>query len=139
MSAVENIIRIENVSKAFGSFKAINNVSLNVPKGSFTTLLGPSGCGKTTLMRLIAGFHEPDEGEIVIDGHKVNGMPAYKRNTPLVFQEYALFPHMTVYENISYGLKLKKPPQHEVRTKVDAMLEMFGLTSRHGEQISEAA
>ena len=127
MSAAEVIIRIENVTKTFGSFKAINNVSLDIPKGSFTTLLGPSGCGKTTLMRLIAGFHEPDAGNIYIDGVKVNGMPAFKRNTPLVFQEYALFPHMTVYENISYGLKLKKLPRQEVKEKVNAMLDMFGL------------
>ncbi|NRF92873.1 ABC transporter ATP-binding protein [Paenibacillus frigoriresistens] len=127
MSAAESIIRIENVTKTFGSFTAINNVSLDVPKGSFTTLLGPSGCGKTTLMRLIAGFHEPDDGTIVIEGNQVNGVPAYKRNTPLVFQEYALFPHMTVFENISYGLKIKKMPRQEMKDKVDAMLEMFGL------------
>ncbi|SFL23547.1 spermidine/putrescine transport system ATP-binding protein [Paenibacillus sp. 1_12] len=127
MSAAESIIRIENVTKTFGSFTAIKDVSLDVSKGSFTTLLGPSGCGKTTLMRLIAGFHEPDGGTIVIEGKKVNGIPAYKRNTPLVFQEYALFPHMTVYENISYGLKLKKLSRKEMKDKVDVMLDMFGL------------
>jgi ABC-type Fe3+/spermidine/putrescine transport system ATPase subunit len=127
MSEAESIIRIENVTKTFGSFKAINQISLDIPKGSFTTLLGPSGCGKTTLMRLIAGFHEPDAGAIYIDGRKVNGMPAYKRNTPLVFQEYALFPHMTVYENISYGLKIKKASRTEMQEKVRSMLEMFGL------------
>jgi ABC-type Fe3+/spermidine/putrescine transport system ATPase subunit len=127
MSAEETIIRIENVTKTFGHFKAIDNISLDIPKGSFTTLLGPSGCGKTTLMRIIAGFNEPDSGSIYIEGKKVNGMPAYKRNTPLVFQEYALFPHMTVYENISYGLKLKKTPRKEMEEKVEAMLDMFGL------------
>jgi ABC-type Fe3+/spermidine/putrescine transport system ATPase subunit len=127
MNAEETMIKIENVTKTFGKFTAIDRVSLDIPKGSFTTLLGPSGCGKTTLMRLIAGFHEPDSGNIYIDKTKINGMPAYKRKTPLVFQDYALFPHMTVYENISYGLKLQKIPRNEVRDKVYNMLGMFGL------------
>ncbi|MEK3914543.1 ABC transporter ATP-binding protein [Paenibacillus sp. FSL H7-0331] len=127
MSADNSIIKIENVTKQFGAFKAINNVSLDIQRGSFTTLLGPSGCGKTTLMRLIAGFHEPDSGTIYIEGKQVNGTPVYKRNTPLVFQEYALFPHMTVFENIAYGLKLKKVPANVLKEKVEAMLDMFGL------------
>jgi len=120
-------IQIEHVSKSFGSFAAIRNVSLDIPAGSFTTLLGPSGCGKTTLMRLIAGFNEPDSGIIRIDGRPVNGLPAFKRQTPLVFQDYALFPHMTVEENIAYGLKLQKASRSESRRKVDDMLGMFGL------------
>ncbi|MCR8630067.1 ABC transporter ATP-binding protein [Paenibacillus radicis (ex Xue et al. 2023)] len=127
MSAQNSIIKIESVTKQFGAFKAINNVSLDIERGSFTTLLGPSGCGKTTLMRLIAGFHEPDSGSIYIEGNKVNGTPVYKRNTPLVFQEYALFPHMTVFENIAYGLKLKRIPSNEIKEKVGTMLDMFGL------------
>ncbi|MCY9667080.1 ABC transporter ATP-binding protein [Paenibacillus alginolyticus] len=127
MNTEKPMIQISNISKSFGDFEAISQVSLDIPEGSFTTLLGPSGCGKTTLMRLIAGFYEPDAGDIYIEGNKVNGLPAFKRNTPLVFQEYALFPHMTVYENISYGLKLQKPSRQEVRDKVDAMLSMFGL------------
>ncbi|MGO4180308.1 ABC transporter ATP-binding protein [Paenibacillus sp. TAF43_2] len=127
MKTEEQMIQITNMSKRFGDFEAISHVSLDIPAGSFTTLLGPSGCGKTTLMRLIAGFYEPDAGEIYIQGKKANGLPAFKRNTPLVFQEYALFPHMTVYENIAYGLKLMKLPRQEAREKVDAMLNMFGL------------
>ncbi|SFM18217.1 spermidine/putrescine transport system ATP-binding protein [Paenibacillus sp. 1_12] len=127
MNTEEPMIRISNVSKRFGDFQAINEVSLDVPTGSFTTLLGPSGCGKTTLMRLIAGFYEPDAGHIYIEGKNVNGLPAFKRNTPLVFQEYALFPHMTVYENISYGLKLQKISRQEAKGKVESMLSMFGL------------
>jgi len=127
MNAADSIIRIENVTKTFGSFTAIQDISLDIPKGSFTTLLGPSGCGKTTLMRLIAGFHEPNSGHIYIEGNKVNGTPAYRRNTPLVFQEYALFPHMTVFENIAYGLKLKKASRSQIKDKVDEMLAMFGL------------
>lgn len=127
MNFNDTIIKIENVTKTFGDFTAINNISLNIPKGSFTTLLGPSGCGKTTLMRMIAGFHEPDNGFIFINGNNVNGLPPYKRNTPLVFQEYALFPHMTVYDNIAYGLKLKKLPKDEINNKVKEMVHIFGL------------
>ena len=135
----EIIIKIENVTKKFGAFSAIDDISLDIPKGSFTTLLGPSGCGKTTLMRLIAGFYEPDAGSIYIEGNRVNGVPAFKRNTPLVFQEYALFPHMTVKENISYGLKLQKASKKEIQEKVTSMLDMFGLQgleSRYPEQLS---
>ncbi|MCD9025085.1 ABC transporter ATP-binding protein [Cohnella silvisoli] len=137
MSASEIAIKIENVTKTFGQFEAISQVSLDVPAGSFTTLLGPSGCGKTTLMRLIAGFYEPDNGQIYIRGQKVNGLPVFKRNTPLVFQEYALFPHMTVYDNISYGLKLQKASRQETKEKVDAMLSMFGLQGLQGRQPKE--
>lgn len=131
MSTTDTMIQIAGVSKRFGDFEAINNVSLSVPAGSFTTLLGPSGCGKTTLMKLIAGFFEPDAGSIHIDGKLMNGLPAFKRNTPLVFQDYALFPHMTVRENIAYGLKLLKLPRGKAAERVAAMIEMFGL---HGLQ-----
>lgn len=125
-------IQLKNIVKRFGKFTALDHVSLSIPKGSFVTLLGPSGCGKTTLMRQIAGFSEPDEGDVIIDGKRMNGLPPYKRNTPLVFQEYALFPHMTVYENISYGLRLKKLPKDEISRKVADMLEMFNLTGLEG-------
>lgn len=127
MKAEDTILKIENITKTFGDFTAIDNVSLDIPRGSFTTLLGPSGCGKTTLMRMIAGFFEPDHGNIMVNGKIINGVPAFKRNTPLVFQDYALFPHMSVYENISYGLKLKKIPRKEINEKVESMIEMFGL------------
>ncbi len=128
----ETIIKIEKVSKRFGDMFALRNISMDIPKGSFTTLLGPSGCGKTTLMRLIAGFYEPDNGSIYIEGKKVNAVPAFKRNTPLVFQEYALFPHMSVFENISYGLKLKKTPKKDIQEQVNLMVEMFGLQGLEG-------
>lgn len=121
-------IEFKNVVKRFGDFTALDHVSLEIPKGSFVTLLGPSGCGKTTLMRQLAGFSEPEEGDVLIDGRRMNGLPPFKRNTPLVFQEYALFPHMTVYENISYGLKLTKTPKEEMGRRVSEMLEMFNLT-----------
>ena len=121
-------IEFKHVTKKFGDFKALDDVSLTIPKGCFMTLLGPSGCGKTTLMRQLAGFSEPEEGEIFLDGKKVNGLPPFKRNTPLVFQEYALFPHMTVFQNISYGLSISKTSKDEIRQKVDEMLSMFNLT-----------
>lgn len=120
-------IEFKNIVKRFGDFVALDHVSLEIPKGAFVTLLGPSGCGKTTLMRQLAGFSEPEEGDVLVNGKRMNGLPPFKRNTPLVFQEYALFPHMTVYENISYGLKLTKTPQDEIDRRVAEMLEMFNL------------
>lgn len=139
MSQNEKIVQIDEISKSFGHFTALKNVSLQIPRGSFTTLLGPSGCGKTTLMRLIAGFYEPDEGSITIEGKKMNGVPTFKRNTPLVFQEYALFPHMTVFENISYGLKIQKKRKKEIEEQVRNMISMFdldGLAQRYPRQLS---
>jgi ABC-type Fe3+/spermidine/putrescine transport system ATPase subunit len=135
----KNFIEFKNIVKRFDDFIALNNVSLTIPKGNFVTLLGPSGCGKTTLMRQLAGFSEPEEGDVFIKGQRMNGLPPYKRNTPLVFQEYALFPHMTVYENISYGLKLKNASKEEKDKKVEEMLEMFnlvGLGNRFPKQLS---
>jgi len=132
-------IEFRHIVKSFDSFRALDDVSLSIPHGAFVTLLGPSGCGKTTLMRQLAGFSEPESGDIYIGGKRVNGLPPYKRNTPLVFQEYALFPHMTIFENISYGLKLQKLPMAERRAKVDAMLELFnleGLEKRFPKQLS---
>lgn len=127
MNNAASPIRIDNVSKSFGSFAALRNIFLDIPSGSFTTLLGPSGCGKTTLLRLIAGFDEPDSGDILIDGARMNGLPPYRRGTPLVFQDYALFPHMTVFENIAYGLKLQRMSRDAIKRKVGEMLELFGL------------
>ena len=132
-------IEFKNVVKKFDDFVALDHVSLQIPKGAFVTLLGPSGCGKTTLMRQLAGFSEPEEGDVLVGGKRMNGLPPFKRNTPLVFQEYALFPHMTVYENISYGLKLQKMPKEDKDRRVAAMLEMFnlqGLDGRFPKQLS---
>lgn len=122
-----NMIEIKSVTKRFGTFTAIENLNLSIPKGQFITLLGPSGCGKTTLMRMIAGFYEVDGGEIYIDGKCVNHLPVHKRDTPLVFQDYALFPHLTVEENVAYGLKIKKCAKSEMQGKIQQMLDMFGL------------
>ena len=139
MNDKEPLIKINNLSKSFGSFKALDNISLDIPEGSFTTLLGPSGCGKTTFLRAIAGFYEPDSGNIYIEGNRVNGLPPHKRNTPLVFQEYALFPHMTIFENVSYGLKLAKSPKGQITERVRKTLEIFslsGLEHRYPKQLS---
>lgn len=135
----KTFIEFKNVTKMFDTFKALDNISLTIPQGCFMTLLGPSGCGKTTLMRQLAGFSEPDMGDIFIKGNRVNGLPPYKRNTPLVFQEYALFPHMTVEENITYGLKIKNTDKDSVRKRMDEMLQMFnliGLEKRFPKQLS---
>ena len=132
-------IEFKNVVKKFDDFVALDHVSLQIPKGAFVTLLGPSGCGKTTLMRQLAGFSEPEEGDVLVGGKRMNGLPPFKRNTPLVFQEYALLPHMTVYENISYGLKLQKMAKEEKDRRVAEMLEMFnlqGLDGRFPKQLS---
>jgi iron(III) transport system ATP-binding protein/spermidine/putrescine transport system ATP-binding protein len=123
-------IRLSHVWKRFGDEAAVKDVSLEVPRGSFTTLLGPSGCGKTTTLRLIAGFYEADEGDIYIGDRRVNDVPVHKRRTAMVFQDYALFPHMTVADNVSYGLRLARLPKPQIREKTDATLAFLGLTGR---------
>ncbi|HEV8338229.1 MAG TPA: ABC transporter ATP-binding protein [bacterium] len=123
-------VRLRRVSKRFGSTLAVDDVSLEVAEGSFTTLLGPSGCGKTTTMRMVAGFHHPDEGEILIRDRAVTGVPAHRRNTAMVFQEYALFPHMTVGENVGYGLRMRRVPRREARRRIGEALDLVGLSGQ---------
>jgi len=120
-------VRLSGVTKYFGTTAAVRSLDLDIPAGSFTTLLGPSGCGKTTTLRMIAGFFDPDEGEILINGKRQNGLPPFKRNVSIVFQEYALFPHMTVFENVAYGLKVRKTPKNVVQEKVAEVLDLLGL------------
>ena len=120
-------ITIEAVSKRFGDVVAVRDVSLEIAEGEFITLLGPSGCGKTTTMRVIAGFEEPDAGRILLRGDDVVGVPPNKREVNMCFQHYALFPHMTVGNNIAYGLKLRKVPKGEREARVEEMLELVGL------------
>jgi len=124
---LEPHVRITNITKRFGGHEVLKNVSLDIPQGAFVTLLGPSGCGKTTLLRVIAGFYEPDTGEIRFEGQRMNGVPPYMRNTPMVFQDYALFPHMTVEENIGYGLRLRKLRREEVRERTSRVLRLLDL------------
>jgi putrescine transport system ATP-binding protein len=123
----EPYIRIENVTKKFGEFVAVNNVSLNVYRGELFSLLGGSGCGKTTLLRMLAGFETPTSGKIYIDGVDMAGIPPYDRPTNMMFQSYALFPHMTVEQNVSFGLKQDKYPESEIKQRVSQMLEMVQL------------
>jgi ABC-type Fe3+/spermidine/putrescine transport system ATPase subunit len=120
-------VRLANITKRFGRVTAVDDLSLEVPEGKFTTLLGPSGCGKTTTLRMIAGIYSPDGGDIFIAGERVNDLPPQRRNTAMVFQEYALFPHMNVFENISYGLKRRRQSRPQIRDKVERMLEFLGL------------
>lgn len=123
----ENIIQLENISVAFDGEKVLDNLSLTIKDKEFVTLLGPSGCGKTTTLRIIAGFIEPDSGNVYFDGKRINDIPPYKRQVNTVFQRYALFPHLNVFENIAFGLRLKKMPDAEIRQKVFEMLELVNL------------
>jgi spermidine/putrescine ABC transporter ATP-binding subunit len=122
------IVSLENVSKYFGEVTAANDVNLTINDGEFFTFLGPSGCGKTTTMRMIAGLEFPSEGKILYDGNDVTQLPSFKRNTGMVFQNYALWPHMKVNENIAYGLEIRKTPKEEVDKKVEETLNLVGLS-----------
>ena len=121
-------VEIVDVTKRFGSTVAVDNVSIEVLPGEFLSLLGPSGCGKTTTLRLLAGFEQPDEGFIRISGDYVQGVPPYRRDVNTVFQHYALFPHMTVAENVAYGLRQKRTSKAEVSRRVGEALEMVKMT-----------
>ena len=119
---------LKDLVKKFDDVAAVNHVSLEVDEGEFVTLLGPSGCGKTTTLRTIAGFYQPDQGEIYFNDRLVNNIPPAKRNTAMCFQSYALFPHMNVWDNIAFGLKMRKIPQEEQKTRVAQALEMMSLS-----------
>jgi iron(III) transport system ATP-binding protein len=132
-------IAVRNLTKRFGPLAAVSDVTLEIGEGELFTLLGPSGCGKTTLLRLIAGFYAPDEGEIRFNDRRVNEVPPNERGIGMVFQAYALWPHMTVFENVSYGLKLKKLGGSEIATRVKAVLDkvtLAGLEKRYPGQLS---
>ena len=122
------IIELKNISVVFDGETVLNNLCLEIADKEFITLLGPSGCGKTTTLRIIAGFVEPDTGDVLFDGKKINGVPAFKRQVNTIFQRYALFPHLDVYENIAFGLRVKKLPENEIDAKVREMLSLVNLT-----------
>lgn len=121
------IIDLQNISVSFDEQKILNNISLQIHDGEFVTLLGPSGCGKTTTLRIIAGFLKPDAGNVIFEGQNINGVPAYKRQVNTIFQRYALFPYLNVYENIAFGLRLKKMKEKDIQAKVKEMLELVNL------------
>jgi putative spermidine/putrescine transport system ATP-binding protein len=132
-------IQFIHVSRNFGDVRAVDDISLDILDGEFFTMLGPSGSGKTTSLRLIAGFERPDHGSIILHGEPVTSLPPYEREVNTVFQDYALFPHMTVGENIAYGLMIKKTPKEERRRRVEEMLELVrlpGLAHRKPSQLS---
>ncbi|TAM86217.1 MAG: ABC transporter ATP-binding protein [Candidimonas sp.] len=120
-------VRFEQVEKRFGEVLALRSLDLEVPRGSFFSLLGPSGCGKTTTLRLIAGFEQPSRGEVYIRGRRVTGVPAHKRNFGMVFQSLALFPHLSVAQNVAFGLKMRRVDAARIAPKVDAALDLVAL------------
>lgn len=121
------MVELRNVSKTFGNFTALQEVSFEIQEGEFMTFLGPSGCGKTTCLRLISGFDTPTTGQILIGGKDVTFDPPYRRNVNQVFQSYALFPHLNIYENIAFGLRMKKVAATEIKQRVDKVVEMTSL------------
>lgn len=121
------IIELKNISVSFGDETILKDLNLYIRDGEFITLLGPSGCGKTTTLRIIAGFLEPDSGEVVFEGKCINGVPAHERQVNTIFQRYALFPHLNVYENIAFGLRLRKMPEQQIKEKVEEMLSLVDL------------
>ena len=123
----KKLIEVKNVVKTFDNQVVLKGISLDINENEFVTLLGPSGCGKTTLLRIIAGFIEPTEGHVIMDGEDIARIPAYKRDVNTVFQHYALFPHLDVYDNIAFGLKIKKQPKDIIDQKVRRMISLVGL------------
>jgi spermidine/putrescine transport system ATP-binding protein len=132
-------LAVRNIDKRFGTVQAVKNVSQDVHAGEFFTLLGPSGCGKTTLLRIIAGLELPDNGQVLLGNEDITSLPANKRLVNTVFQSYALFPHLSIFENVAFGLRSRKTPQSEVENRVNRRLEMLGLekmASRYPHQLS---
>ena len=128
MQKSDCIIGVEHVSKFFGDKAVLNDVNLSVRKGEFVTILGPSGCGKTTTLRIIGGFVTPDAGDVCFLGKRINDLPPYKRQVNTVFQKYALFPHLDVFENVAFGLRLVKTPEKEIISRVREMLALVNLS-----------
>src|SRR6476619_143135 len=122
-----SLLSLHNISKSFASTRAVNDVSLDVNQGEFFGLLGPSGCGKTTTLRMIAGLEKPDSGAIEFDGRDITHLPAERRGFGMVFQNYALFPHLNVAENVAFGLRARHRPNAEIKERVKSALELVQL------------
>lgn len=122
-----NIIDLENITMEYDGLKVLDDINLSIRKNEFLTLLGPSGCGKTTTLRIIGGFEEPTQGRVIFEGNDISKLPPYKRRINTVFQKYALFPHLDVFGNIAFGLKIKKVPNHEIEKRVKEMLRLVDL------------
>lgn len=136
---MENIVSLNDVVVSFEQETVLNNISLDIRDKEFVTLLGPSGCGKTTTLRIIGGFLSPDKGSVIFEGKNITNLPPYKRNVNTVFQKYALFPHLNVYENIAFGLRVKKLSETEIKSRVGEMLELVnlkGFESRNVQNLS---
>ncbi len=134
---MSHAVIIKNAVKKYGDFTAVNGISLNIEQGEFVTLLGPSGCGKTTLLRMIAGFNTVDGGEICFDEQVINNLPAHKRDIGMVFQNYAIFPHLNVADNVAYGLKARKVPKEQITPRVDEALRMVQIDQLKARQPNE--
>ena len=134
---MKKLIEIKNIVKDFDGQRVLNGISLDIHENEFVTLLGPSGCGKTTLLRIIAGFLDADDGQVLFDGKDISGLPPYKREVNTVFQKYALFPHLNVYDNIAFGLNLKKQPKDIIEQKVKRMLRLVGLSGFDKRRITQ--
>ena len=126
---MKKIIELKNISKSFDGEKVLDNISLDIYDNEFLTLLGPSGCGKTTTLRIIGGFEQPDEGDVLFMGERINDVPAHQRNVNTVFQRYALFPHLDVYENVAFALRERKVPKDEIDRQVTEMLSLVMLSN----------
>ena len=121
------LIELRSIVKSFDGEQILCGIDLDIHDKEFVTLLGPSGCGKTTTLRIIGGFETPDEGDVFFDGERINDLPPYRRHVNTVFQKYALFPHLNVYDNIAFGLRVQKVKEDEIKERVREMLEMTGL------------
>ena len=135
----QTIVSLRSISKEFDGEQVLSEISLDIHDNEFVTLLGPSGCGKTTTLRIIAGFETPDSGDVFFDGERINDLPPYKRELNTVFQKYALFPHLNVFENVAFGLRLKKLPEREITDRVKEALKMVNLSGferRNSEKLS---
>ncbi len=134
---MRKIIELKNITKAFDGETILDNISLDIHDNEFITLLGPSGCGKTTTLRIIGGFEFPDQGDVIFMGDRINDIPPHKRNVNTVFQRYALFPHLNVFENVAFPLRERKVPKAEIKEKVDKMLKMVMLSGFENRRVTQ--